>query len=88
MFLASVAQDYVRLLNEGETSVINALAEQLEIGRNTVTDVLRQCRSDGFLTSTGRGRAGGSLTKQATDVILKVGNESLLEVFELQDKPA
>lgn len=65
---AELAAAYVRHLAEG-SAPIEALALELHLSKSTVRNQVSEARRRGLLTPTQRGRAGGKLTKLATDLL-------------------
>lgn len=61
---AVVAEVYVLAL-AGDTPVIHAVAEQLEVSPSTARNLVHEARARGLLTTPERGRAGGGLTDKA-----------------------
>ncbi len=69
-FYARIALRYLELVRVG-SSPTKALAEERHISQSSARDLVHEARSRGLLTSTGRGQAGGQLTKKARDLLVR-----------------
>jgi hypothetical protein len=66
--VATVASRYVAV-TVGERAPLRALANELHVSYATARSVIELARARGLLTKTIRGRAGGSLTKKAVELL-------------------
>lgn len=70
-YLASLASQYVQLLDQGSRTPVQALASQLGQDPAEVRDLIHEARSRGLLTAAPKGRAGGQLTERALALLPK-----------------
>lgn len=66
---AVLAALYIQFIDGGEARPVRAVASRLGMSEKTVQNHLYKAREKGFLTSRGRGRAGGQLTDKAKEIL-------------------
>jgi hypothetical protein len=67
--LAKVADTYVECCIDKPKSPITVAARRLNLSPRYVKFILGRAREEGYLTSLGRGRSGGAITKKATALL-------------------
>ncbi len=70
LFYAQRAAEYLALVKEGERSPIETMATRHQYDRETVAGWIKQARGKRrLMVSAGRGRAGGTLTPRAIELL-------------------
>lgn len=69
VFLARLAEGYVKLIEEGHTRPHIPLAAATGINPGTMKTYISRARERDLLTTTGQGRAGGELTEKAKKIL-------------------
>lgn len=75
---ASTALAYVRAVSRGSAHPVADVAHSMRMSRDRVRDLLHEARRRGLLTTSGRGRAGGSLTPRCARIL----NDARMEAGE------
>jgi hypothetical protein len=71
-YLALLSSLYVNRVKRGEAKPIEAIAEDLGKGVQTIRGHLWKARNEGLLTGRSPGRKGGELTKNASQILERV----------------
>ena len=72
---AQLAAKYVDALQQAPDRPVAWLAEQEDCSYSSLSSKLHECRSRGFLTTTGQGKAGGELTNHAKELLTQQSTE-------------
>lgn len=67
--LAVFASEYVSAIAQGQRAPLRLLAERFHLSYSGASERRRLCVSRGMLTTLGQGRAGGTLTVRAREVL-------------------
>jgi hypothetical protein len=73
-----IAKIYSELSKSGSNNIVKQICVDLDVDSNTIYASLRVARSQGWLTASGKGKSGGTLTKAGEKAYKELAGETTL----------
>lgn len=74
----AIAKIYSELSRAGSSNIVKQICVDLDVDSATIYAALRVARSQGWLTASGKGKSGGTLTKMGEKAFKELGGEITL----------
>ena len=74
----AIAMIYSELSKSGSSNIVKQICVDLDVDSATIYAALRVARSQGWLTASGKGKSGGTLTKMGEKAFKELGGEITL----------